>query len=154
MSERVWRLPGLPAKRVKNGSAHEVPLTPLAIELIEEGLERARGDLILPSYLTGRPITNFAVAKAMRTGLATFELENVTAHDLRRTAATQMAGLGVERLVVDKVLNHVSADRSTIAGVYDRHAYREQKAAALEAWSKQLISITGGEEASRGEAAA
>ena len=52
-----------------------------------------------------------------------------------------MAKLGVSRLVVDKVLNHVSADRSTIAGVYDRHAYEGEKRCALESWAKRLQAI-------------
>ena len=142
LSERLWRLP---AERVKNASAHDVPLSALAIELLEQGMQRSDGDLIFPSHLTAEPITNHAVAKAMRRSLETFGLERFTAHDLRRTAATEMAGLGIDRLIVDKVLNHVSADRSTVAGVYDRHAYRAQKAAALEAWADHLRSIIGTE---------
>ena len=46
-------------------------------------------------------------------------------------------------MVIDKVLNHVSADRSTIAGVYDRYGYHKEKMAAMDAWSDHLISIVG-----------
>ena len=68
-------------------------------------------------------------------------LEGATPHDLRRTVATEMAKLGIQRLVVDKVLNHVSADRSTIAGVYDRHSYNREKREALVTWSLHLLDI-------------
>ena len=52
-----------------------------------------------------------------------------------------MAKVGVARLVVDKCLNHVSADRSTIAGVYDRHSYWREKREALDLWRQNLKAI-------------
>jgi integrase len=129
---------------VKNGSAHIVPLSPLAVELFEEAIERAGAtDLIFQNAATRRSITGHAVAKAMNRTLEHFGLEDVTPHDLRRTAATGMAKLGISRLVIDKVLNHVSADRSTIAGVYDRHAYQAEKRHALESWASHLSATLG-----------
>ena len=82
----------------------------------------------------------------MRYSLDVLGLEDATPHDLRRTAATGMARLGVTRLVIDKVLNHVSADRSTIAGVYDRHAYEGEKRCALESWADSIVAILRGHE--------
>ena len=130
LSDREWRLPG---HRVKNGSAHNVPLSSFALDLFQEAIIRSKHDeVIFPSRITKRALTPRAVAKAMFRSLEALGLKDVTPHDLRRTAATGMAKLGVSRLVVDKVLNHVSADRSTIAGVYDRHAYEGEKRCALE----------------------
>jgi integrase len=137
-----WRLPG---DRVKNGSAHLVPLSPLAAELFDEALARSKSTkFVFCSPMTKRPIIGQAVAKAMRRSLEHLHLEDVTPHDLRRTAATNMAKRGIARLVVDKVLNHVSADRSTIAGVYDRYGYAEEKKQALCVWATALQSITSG----------
>jgi integrase len=59
-------------------------------------------------------------------------------HDLRRTAASLMAGMGIGRLTVSKILNHV--DR-TVTAVYDRHGYDTEKHMALEAWAKRLRDI-------------
>jgi integrase len=132
----------LPAHRVKNGCAHAVPLSPFAMELVEEALCRSTSaELIFPSAITKRSITGHAVAKAMSRSLVTFGFEDATPHDLRRTAATGMAKLGIARLVIDKVLNHVSADRSNIAGVYDRHAYEQEKRQALERWADSLSCV-------------
>jgi integrase len=64
-----------------------------------------------------------------------------TPHDLRRTCASNLAALGFSRVVQDKVLNHVAKDRSSIAGVYDRHAYAVEKRQALEAWGKRLATV-------------
>ena len=41
-------------------------------------------------------------------------------HDLRRTAATGLAGIGVPPHIVEAVLNHVSGARAGVAGVYNR----------------------------------
>jgi integrase len=62
-------------------------------------------------------------------------------HDLRRTAATCMARLSVPPHVVDKVLNHVSGSIRGVAAVYNRHAYLDERKAALEAWARHVESI-------------
>jgi integrase len=58
-----------------------------------------------------------------RAGIADFN-----PHDLRRTAGTTMAELGVPRFIVERVLNHT--DR-TVTSVYDRYSYSTEKMAAV-----------------------
>jgi integrase len=48
-------------------------------------------------------------------------------HDLRRTAGTTMAELGVPRFIVERVLNHT--DRK-VTSIYDRYTYSKEKMAA------------------------
>jgi len=67
-----------------------------------------------------------------------FEIPHFTAHDLRRTAASQMTGFGIPRLTVSKVLNHSEGGATK---VYDRHTYDNEKRHALEAWSRKLEAI-------------
>ena len=64
-------------------------------------------------------------------------------HDLRRTAATHMGRLGVERLVVGKVLNHAEPG---VTKKYDRHDYFAEKKRALERWAQRLQAILEGED--------
>ena len=71
-------------------------------------------------------------------------IPSFTLHDLRRTAATGMAGLGFPPHVVEAVLNHRSGTRRGVAGVYNRFAYTEEKAAALEAWARSVLSLVEG----------
>jgi integrase len=59
-------------------------------------------------------------------------------HDFRRTAASLMTGMGIPRLTVKKILNHVERD---VTAVYDRHSYDAEKRDALEAWAKRLTTI-------------
>ena len=64
-------------------------------------------------------------------------------HDLRRTAASRMTGdLGVNRLTVSKILNHVE---SGVTSVYDRHSYDAEKRHALDAWGRRLEEIVSGD---------
>lgn len=65
-------------------------------------------------------------------------------HDLRRTAASHMTSLGIPRLVVAKILNHVE---SGVTKVYDRHSYDAEKRQALEAWGRKVMALVTGETA-------
>ena len=60
------------------------------------------------------------------------------AHDLRRTAASMMAGMGVPRLVISKILNHVEPG---VTKVYDRYSYDKEKQEALNIWGARMASI-------------
>jgi integrase len=62
-------------------------------------------------------------------------------HDLRRTAATAMARLNIPPHVVDRLLNHVSGQIRGVAAVYNRHAYTDERKAALDAWARHLESL-------------
>jgi integrase len=64
-------------------------------------------------------------------------------HDVRRSAASGMAGLGHPPHVVAAVLNHSPGSTQGITAVYNRHRYGEEKRAALEAWSRKLERLTG-----------
>jgi len=46
-----------------------------------------------------------------------------------------MTGMGIPRLTVSKILNHVEPG---VTAVYDRHSYDREKREALEAWSRRL----------------
>jgi integrase len=63
-------------------------------------------------------------------------------HDLRRTAVTMMAEIGVPPHVVEAVVNHVSGHKSGVAGIYNRATYASEKRAALQRWADQLDSFS------------
>ena len=68
-----------------------------------------------------------------------------TSHDLRRTTASHMTGMGITRLVVKKILNHAEND---VTAVYDRHSYDNEKRHALESWGSHLSNILNNETSS------
>lgn len=133
----TWIIPG---EHAKNGHAHHVPLAQSAVVLLDALREHAgAGPYVFPGR-SGGHLTNVerAIDRAReREGLAHF-----TPHDLRRTAASHMTGLGVTRLVVKKILNHVDRD---VTAIYDRHGYDAEKRAALEAWARRVEAIASDE---------
>src|SRR5262249_27608155 len=60
-------------------------------------------------------------------------------HDLRRTVATRLAGMGVPDPVLKMILNHSLG--KDITGVYNQYKYFEERKQALSAWAKQLLKI-------------
>jgi integrase len=67
-------------------------------------------------------------------------------HDLRRTAATRMADLGVAPHIIEAVLNHHSGHRAGVAGIYNRSSYDREVRSALAMWADHVRTpIDGGE---------
>ena len=65
-------------------------------------------------------------------------VKNWTLHDLRRTAATRMADLGVQPHIIEAVLNHASGHKGGIAGTYNWAVYAPEKRAALDTLANHL----------------
>jgi integrase len=147
---RTWTIP---KERAKNKQAHVVPLSETALQILA-GLPRI-GDgngLILTTNGKTR-ISGFSRAKTnIDAGIAEIlgdapPLDRWTYHDLRRTAASGMAGLGIAPHVVEAVLNHKSGTIKGVAAVYNRYSYSTEKRAALEAWAGYLDALLSGKPA-------
>jgi hypothetical protein len=55
-----------------------------------------------------------------------------------------MQSLGVRLEVTEAILNHVSGSRAGIVGVYQRHDWKAEKRAALNAWGERVAAIVDG----------
>ena len=64
-----------------------------------------------------------------------------TLHDLRRTAATGMADIGVQPHIIEAMLNHVSGHKVGVAGIYNRSSYEREVRNALALWSDHIRAI-------------
>lgn len=135
----IW---SIPAEETKADRSHYLPLSQRAIDIIEK-LRPLTGesDYVFESPIAkNKPISYLQKAAGRireSTGIKDFRI-----HDLRRTAATNMAELGTERTVLGKVLNHkgLSGDH-LVTAVYDRYDYMDEKRLALERWSQKLTDI-------------
>jgi hypothetical protein len=52
-----------------------------------------------------------------------------------------MQRLGVRFEVTEAILNHVGSARSGVAGVYQRHDWKDEKRAALKAWAAHVTGL-------------
>jgi integrase len=151
---RLWTIP---ASVAKNGQEHRVPLTVPVMALLRKQRERPKPvrpvatpssvglpggkppDYVFPSrMIAGGHLSNVHVS--MRTVRKQSGVEFVP-HDLRRTASSLMASLGVDRIVISKILNHME---TTVTGRhYELFAYDDQKRKALDLWAERLMGIVG-----------
>lgn len=134
----AWSMAG---ERTKPGRAHVVPLSQAALEILKD-LPRYSGTFVFPAR--GNPksetyVSGFSKAKKLLDDAAS--VKGWTIHDLRRTAASGMAEMGIAPHVVEKVLNHTSGQISGVAAVYNRYGYDDEKRRALEAWAGHVLSL-------------
>ena len=149
LKAREWRLPG---QRTKNGHAHVVPLSDIALAIIKEAMAEAGEGALFPC---GRgSLSPVAVARTILRAneitherpLGRFGISPWSAHDLRRTTLTGMARLGVAPIVLGHVANHRTTTRAGVTlAVYSHYAYDKEKRAALDSWAGQLQSIVAGD---------
>ena len=147
----LWHLT---ANRTKNGRAHDVALSEAARAVLG-GVERVKGSAgyvfttngasALQGYHKGRNHIAKRMAEiASEERGETVEIPHWTFHDLRRTAATGMARLGIPVRVTEAVLNHVSGTAGGIVSVYQRHDYADEKRDALNAWARFVGDLVDG----------
>jgi integrase len=132
--------------RTKNKRAHTIPLSPLALSILEARPRRAGRDLIFGRMLD-RPFCGWTACKRTldaRLSAAGADVAPWTTHDLRRTFATDTAEIGVAPHIVEAVLNHVSGHKRGVAGTYNRATYEPQKRAALDRWADHLLAVVEG----------
>lgn len=136
----LWVIPG---DRTKNGQANRVPLSPLAMKLISEARDLVgEGAWLFPSPHGDGPIDAHAPTRALARARSVIGLDDFRIYDLRRTAATQMAELGINPHTISMILNHVSARQGTITSkVYVQYSYDREKREALDMWAAQLERI-------------
>jgi integrase len=150
LKAREWRLPG---ERTKNASAHVVPLSNSALEIIKDALADAGEDSAFIFPCGDGALSPVAVARSILRGnektkerpLGRFGIAPWSAHDLRRTALTGMARLGVAPIVLGHVANHRTTTRASVTlAVYSQYTYDAEKRAALALWGDRLTTIVGG----------
>lgn len=131
----------LKAERTKNGTPHIVPLSRQAVDILRSIPRFLGSDYVFTS--TGRtPISGFGRFKDRLDTFVGMDAEDWRFHDVRRTAATNMAILKVQPHIIEAVLNHRSGIVSGVASIYNRHAYINEKREALQTWADRVTELT------------
>jgi integrase len=138
LPKAVWNIP---AERTKNGHPHSVPLSAMALALIDGPDHGASyGNAVGILGISRKYVSDTICDRQDQFGIAQF-----IPHDLRRTALTKMAELGVAPIVLGHIANHRTTTKAGVTlGVYVQHAYEREKREALELWADRLQGIIDG----------
>lgn len=147
----------LPRSATKGDREHVVPLAPQVVDILVS-LPRFDGTDFVYTSKPERPVSGFSKAKAIvdRKVLEAAQkaaeevgndpetvdtLARWRMHDLRRTAASNMARMGFPPHVVAAVLNHSPGSTQGITAIYNRYRYSDEKTAALSAWARHIEAL-------------
>ena len=147
--EKIWQMT---MEETKNRTMHRVPLNKYALDIIKSvrpytescpyvfGATRAlsppdelKDDLI--------PLGNTALSQAIRKKRDDIGINDFTPHDLRRTAATWITGVGLPELYARLVSFIASNMSNTTSHVYVQYSYDFEKRRAVDIWEYVLDQI-------------
>jgi len=126
LDNRVWTIP---AKRMKAGKEHRVPLTPAAI--VQLGPRRQDADLVFGSETkAGKPISDMSMTALLRR----MEYDTITVHGFRSTFR-DWAGetTSFSREVIEAALAHGIKNKAEAA--YARSDLFDKRRTLMEAWA-------------------
>jgi integrase len=135
LKDRIWLVP---ASTTKTRRTYKVPLSGLAVSIIEGLLETAKDGWHFPNHAGTGPINRESswLKQAHRQACEQAGIEGYTLHDARRTFGSH-ADTKFSRLVWDGILGHVSA---TMADVYSGHDFAEQRLQCVEWWAARILA--------------
>jgi integrase len=131
-----WRIP---AKRMKMGEQHIVPLSRQAMSILEElrcftGL----GKYLFPSArLIGRPIEKSTMLAALRR--KGYKTDEMCIHGFRSMASTLLNELGYNSDWIERQLAHT--EKNSVRAAYNHAQYLPERRRMMKAWADHLDSI-------------
>ena len=149
----------IPAENAKNGFAITVHLSPLALEQFQiirnmhhysEWLYPNRNDTnhvctkTITKQLSDRQRVTALTNRSSKTATLSLSGGKWSPHDLRRTAATLLAMIGVSPVVIERCLNHV--EQNKVQRIYQRYSYQAEMNAAWEKLGARVTALKDGKQ--------
>jgi integrase len=145
---RTWTLP---PRRVKNAQKHTVPLSDMAITIIQEAIDQAGegAEFVFPAGEEGG-LSSQALARTIARAnevddqrpLGRFNIAQWSAHDLRRTSLSMLAKLGVVPIVIGHIANHRSVTKANVTFLhYVHYEYEQEQREAIDLLAERLAGI-------------
>lgn len=144
----------IPDSNSKTGKGFTVPLVPAALACFKALQPLACGSkFVLPARQSRRTRNHGGAEvpfeqRALNAMLHKLcdrlggKVRRFTPHDLRSTARSHLAALGVNIIVAERCLNH---SLGGLVGVYDQHDYMTERRAALEKWASFVLACEADE---------
>ena len=134
----------LPGERTKNSRPHDIPMAATVRSLLEAQSRSDGRDLVFgqgAGPFSGLSRCKEALDKDIAASNGRRRMPAWVHHDLRRSAATGMAEIGIQPHIVEAVLNHVSGHKGGIAGIYNKAMYSNEKREALARWDQHITGL-------------
>jgi integrase len=129
----------LPIERMKGRQAHIVPLSTQAAAVIAS-MPRVR-EHVFNAY-----VGNFdRIKRDLDAHMG--DTPKFVIHDIRRSAASGMARIGVPVAVIEKILAHRSGTFRGVVGVYQKHSFLPEMTSAVQKWGDHIDRLVGGKPA-------
>lgn len=126
----------IPFERIKTRDTreadHTVFLSPLAMKIIGDSKNYIFISPDGEEPLLRQALSHFVVDHNQ------FGLAHWTPHDLRRSCATGLSGLGCSDEIIDAILNHA---KTGIIATYNRNKYKKEKRHWLTIWGEHLQAL-------------
>lgn len=144
----------IPDANSKTGKGFTVPLVPAVAEWFKALQPLACGSSFVLPARQGRRMNNNGgkeihfEQRALNSMLHKLcdrlgdKVRRFTPHDLRSTARSHLAALGVSLIVAERCLNH---SLGGLVAVYDQHDYMTERRTALERWTGFILACESGE---------
>jgi integrase len=148
LEDARWHIP-----TSKTGPEMDIPLAPIVVEWFSQLIAMAdQSAYVLPARLRTRferfdgdaHVSKDAIREAIDFWIANHEpaIRRFTPHDLRSTMKSHLRALGVPRDISEMCLNH---KLQGVEGIYDQHAYYDERREALELWTRFLTTCQAGQ---------
>ncbi len=132
LDRAVWTVP---ARRMKAGREHRVPLSKRALKIVQEMHESRDGDFVFPGQKMGEPLSVMALAMVLRR----MKIEGATVHGFRsafRDWSAERTNFSNE--VCEAALAHVIENKAEAA--YRRGDLFDKRRKLMEAWAVYCAS--------------
>ena len=151
---KLWELS---ASRTKNNKPHVVPLSELAISLIQNieqidtksvflfprKIKKDRIERLIPSHTISKAVNRFCTRRINKHGVEISPgFTKFVPKDIRRTVKSRMGEIGISKEIRDRLHNHALHDVSSKH--YDRFDYLQPKKDAIKVWNEWLVNIING----------
>lgn len=132
-NKKLWRIP---AKRMKMGTEHMVPLTEPVLALLQElkGYQRGNTPYIFPGVVSAKvPMSNNTMLQNLhRLGYK----DRMTGHGFRGVASTILHEHEFEHAHIELQLAHVKRDK--VSAAYNHATYMPQRTEMMAWWSDYI----------------
>ena len=137
LENRVWTIP---AENMKRRKVHRIPLTPQAIEILDQIRPQSKQfDYVFPGERdTTSHVSLFTANAAIKRSSLGLK-GKLVAHGLRSVASTALHEQGFDSLLIEACLSH--ADQNEVRASYNRSDYLEQRKEIMGWWSEFIEAL-------------